>query len=132
MDLKPITPEECKDVPEKGKSKLLKSAYDVASDGHDLQHFKVILADHQNALQQEIEAKEAKAAAKAEKQAKKNKRKSTDVVEEEDVDMEDADEGAKKPKSSKKRKKSVEADGETSKVSDNTVILSSRLLTLFV
>ena len=70
MDLKPITPEECKDVPEKGKSKLLKSAYDVASDGHDLQHFKVILADHQNALQQEIEAKEAKAAAKAEKQAK--------------------------------------------------------------
>lgn len=124
MDLKPITPEECKDVSEKNKSKKLVSAYGVASEGHDLPYFKGLLADHQNAVQQENEAEEAKAAAKAEKQSKKNKRKSTDVVEEdEDVEMEDADEPAKKPKSTKKRKKSVDADGESSKVSTHTTFL---------
>lgn len=119
MDLKPITAEECKDVPAKGKGKALLNAYAVAAEGHDLEHFKTILADHELAVQQEIEAREAKEAAKAEKQAKKNKRKSMEVVEDEDVDMDDVEEeeAAKKPKSSKKRKKSVDADAETSKVS---------------
>lgn len=130
MDLKPITAEECKDVPAKGKGKALLNAYAVAAEGHDLEHFRTILADHQLAVQQELEAREAKEAAKADKQAKKNKRKSTDVVEDEDVDMDDVgEEEVKKPKSSKKRKKSVDADAETSKVSYQDILFRSRLLT---
>lgn len=125
MDLKPTTAEECKAVTEKGKSKSLLNAYAVAGEGHDLQHFKVILADHEHALQQELEAREAKEAAKAEKQAKKNKRKSMDVVQDEDVDMDDVEEEeVKKPKSSKKRKKSVDAD-ESAKVRYQNVVVRS-------
>lgn len=114
--LTPTDPEACKNVSEKGKSKQLLSAYHVAAEGHGLEHFKTILADHDAALQQEIEEQEARAAAKAEKQAKKNKRKSMDIVDDgaEDIEMEDADD-TKKPKSSKKRKK--DAGDEEEKVS---------------
>ena len=121
-DLKPLTPEECKDIPEKGKSKSLLSAFSVAAEGHDLPHLKSLLAEHQRALQAEIDEKEAqaaaKAAAKAEKDAKKkNKRKSTDAGENGDVDVDDADGKGKTPKSSKKRKKSGdEADADSDKV----------------
>ncbi|KAF7116265.1 hypothetical protein CNMCM5793_004341 [Aspergillus hiratsukae] len=118
-DLTPLDPASCKDVPEKGKSKLLLAAYAVAAEGHDLQYFKDLLADHQRALQQELEEQEAqqaaKDAAKAEREAKKNKRKSMDIVDDlEDIDMEDADE-PKKAKTSKKRKKDAETDGEAEK-----------------
>lgn len=110
--LTPLDPAECKDVSEKGKAKPLIAAYKIAAEGHDLGYFKNLLADHQAALQQEIDEREAqkaaKAAAKAEK-AKKSKRKSKGA--DTDVDMEDADK-----KSSKKRKKDAETDGE-SKVS---------------
>lgn len=103
--LTPTDAEYCKNVTEKGKSKQLLLAYAVAAEGHDLEHFKSLLSDHQQAMQQEIEEQEAKAAAKAEKEAKKNKRKSMEIADDaEDVEMEDADD-AKKPKSSKKRKK---------------------------
>lgn len=103
--LTPTDAEYCKNVTEKGKSKQLLLAYAVAAEGHDLEHFKSLLSDHQRAMQQEIEEQEAKAAAKAEKEAKKNKRKSMEIADDaEDVEMEDADD-AKKPKSSKKRKK---------------------------
>ncbi|KAJ5218262.1 uncharacterized protein N7498_000361 [Penicillium cinerascens] len=99
------------DVSEKNKAKGLIAAYKIAAEGHDLQYFKSLLADHQAALQQEIDEAEAeenaKAAAKAEK-AKKTKRKSKGA--DTDVDMEDADE--KKPKSSKKRKNETEAEAE--------------------
>ncbi|KAJ5122823.1 hypothetical protein N7448_003956 [Penicillium atrosanguineum] len=109
--LTPLDPADCKDISEKNKAKGLIAAYKVAAEGHDLQHFKNLLADHQAALQQEIEEAEAeenaKATAKAEK-AKKNKRKSKGA--ETDVDMEDADE--KKPKSSKKRKNEAETEAE--------------------
>ncbi|KAH1581051.1 hypothetical protein KXX17_001380 [Aspergillus fumigatus] len=118
-DLTPLDPASCRDVPEKGKSKQLLAAYAVAAEGHDLQYFKELLADHQRALQQELEEQEAqqaaKEAAKAEREAKKNKRKSMDIVDDlEDIDMEDAGE-PKKPKSSKKRKKDAETDGEAEK-----------------
>ncbi|GIK07427.1 hypothetical protein Aspvir_003091 [Aspergillus viridinutans] len=118
-DLTPLDPASCKDVPEKGKSKQLLAAYAVAAEGHDLQYFKDLLADHQRALQQELEEQEAqqaaKEAAKAEREAKKNKRKSMDIADDlEDIDMEGADE-PKKPKSSKKRKKDAETDGEAEK-----------------
>ncbi|KAE8383040.1 hypothetical protein BDV26DRAFT_180109 [Aspergillus bertholletiae] len=115
-DLTSLEPAACKEVSEKGKSKLLLAAYAVAADGHDLQHFKTLLADHQRAIEQEEEEREtqaaAKAAAKAEKEAKKNKRKSMEIVDDEDIDMEDADDDSKKTKSSKKRKKDAEADAE--------------------
>lgn len=92
---------------------MLLQAYAVAAEGHGLDHFKTLLADHQRALDQEMEEQEAKAAAKAEKDAKKNKRKSMDIVDEdaEDIEMGDADD-AKKSKSSKKRKKDTKADEE--------------------
>jgi hypothetical protein len=128
-DLTPLDPASCKDVPEKGKSKLLLAAYAVAAEGHDLKHFKDLLADHQRALQQELEEQEAqqaaKEAAKAEREAKKNKRKSMDIVDDlEDIDMEDADE-PKKAKASKKRKKDAETDGEAEKVSCLHYVCSS-------
>jgi hypothetical protein len=117
-----LDPESCKDVSEKGKNKHLIAAYKVAAENHDLQYFKGLLADHQRAVQQEIEEQEAlaaaKAAEKAEKAEKKKKRKSVDVAEEaEDVEMDDADEDdKKKPKSAKKRKKEADSDAETEKV----------------
>lgn len=113
--LTPTDPETCKNVSEKGKSKQLLSAYHVAAEGHDLEYFKTVLADHDAALQQEIEEQEARAADKAEKQAKKSKRKSMDIVDDgaEDIEMGDADD-TKKPKSSKKRKK--DAGDEEEKV----------------
>ncbi|BCS21324.1 PWWP domain protein [Aspergillus puulaauensis] len=111
-DLSPLDPATCKDVSEKGKAKSLVAAYGVAAEGHDLAHFKEMLADHQRAIQQEEEEREAaaasKAAAKAERDAKKNKRKSMDI--QDDVDVED--EGGKPAKSSKKRKKDAEAESE--------------------
>ncbi|KAL2814818.1 hypothetical protein BJX63DRAFT_192040 [Aspergillus granulosus] len=112
-DLASLDPAACKDVSEKGKSKALVAAYNVAAENNDLAHFKDLLADHQRAIQQEEEEKEAqaaaKAAAKAEKESKKNKRKSMQI--DDDVDMEDA-EGDKAPKSSKKRKKDADAEDE--------------------
>ena len=116
MDLSPLDPESCKDVSPKSKGKLLLAAYAVASEAHDLQYFKTLLADHQRALEQEIEEKEAQAAAKAEakaeRDAKKNKRKSMEIVDDEDVDMEDANAESKKSKSSKKRKKDTETEDD--------------------
>ncbi|KAL4913811.1 hypothetical protein BDW62DRAFT_156926 [Aspergillus aurantiobrunneus] len=113
-DLTPLNTATCKDVSEKGKTKSLLAAYGVAAENHDLAHFKDMLADHQRAMQQEEEDREAKAAAKAaakaEKDAKKNKRKSMEIHD--DVDMEGADEGGKQPKSSKKRKKDTEGEGD--------------------
>jgi hypothetical protein len=127
MDLTPLDPEECKTVSEKGKQKQLIAAYKVAAEGRDLQHFKGLLADHQRAIQQEAEEREAaakekeelkaqKAAAKeAAKEEKKKKRKSV-AAESEDVEMVDADDADKRPKSAKKRKKDAESDAEGEKV----------------
>lgn len=113
----PLDPADCKDVSPKNKSKSLLAAYEVAAEGHDLKYFKSLLADHQAAVQQEMDEAEAeenaKAAAKAEKaeKAKKTKRKSKGA--DTDVEMEDTDD--KKPKSSKKRK-NAEAEDEAEKV----------------
>ncbi|KDB23418.1 hypothetical protein H109_04703 [Trichophyton interdigitale MR816] len=112
-DLTPLTPEECKDVSEKGKSKNLIAAYQVAAEGHDLDYFKEMLNDFELAVQQAQAEQEAKAAAKAAKEEKKKKRKSMEVVEgAEDEEMEDAGE---KKKSAKKRKKDLESEGEQEK-----------------
>ncbi|OAG39467.1 hypothetical protein AYO21_06295 [Fonsecaea monophora] len=108
-DLAPLTPDECKDIPEKGKGKALLAAYKIAAEGHDLQYFKNMLDEHAAALQAEIDAKEAREAEKVAK-AEKKKRKSEAKAEVEDVDMEDADVDVEPKKSSKKRKKEVDEE----------------------
>ncbi|KAJ5156559.1 hypothetical protein N7492_009362 [Penicillium capsulatum] len=122
--LTPLDPAECKDVSEKNKAKGLYRAYQVAANGHDLKYFKDLLADHQAALQQELEEEEAKEAAKeaakaekAEKTAKKPKRKSKAA--DTDVEMEDADDTKKTKAAPKKRKKDAETDGEAEKPAKN-------------
>jgi regulator of protease activity HflC (stomatin/prohibitin superfamily) len=130
--LTPLDPEECNSKPSGKMTKALQEAYSIATEGHDIDHFKKILADHQEEIarleadaQKKQEEAEAKAAAKAEKDAKakdgaadkkkKNNRKSTSKVnDEDDVEMEDAE----APKSSKKRKKEADSDGEGPKVSN--------------
>ena len=128
--LTPLDPEECKSKPNGKMTKALQEAYSIATEGHDIDHFKKILADHQEEsarleaeAQKKQEEAEAKLAAKAEKDAKakdaaadkkKKPRKSTSkVADEDDVEMEDAE----APKSSKKRKKEADSDGEGPKVS---------------
>jgi hypothetical protein len=130
--LTPLDPEECKSKPTGKMTKSLQQAYVIATEEHDLDHFKKILAEFQEEslrLEAEVQKKqeeaEAKAAAKAEKDAKakdgeakdkkKKARKSTSkVTDDDDVEMNDVQEA---PKSSKKRKKDADSDGEGPKVS---------------
>lgn len=141
-DIAPLDMDEVKAVVEKDeqgkRSKALWEAYKIAAEGHDLKHFKEVLAEHEQYAREIAEEKAARDAEKAEKAAKKAeraekaatkgekaaKRKSKGAAdgeeeEEEDVDMEDAedDEAPKKAKGSKKRKKDADSDGETAKVS---------------
>jgi hypothetical protein len=98
------------------KSKQLWEAYQIAAEGHDLAHFKDMLAAHESAMQEDVEQKEQKKKEKAEKSAK---RKSTAPDDSEDVEMGEAGDDAtpaKKAKVSKKRKKDDQSDGETEKV----------------
>ncbi|KAL2410816.1 hypothetical protein ABEF95_001954 [Exophiala dermatitidis] len=111
-DLTPLNPEECKDVSEKGKSKSLLAAYEVAAENHDLQYFKDMLDEHAAAMQADIEAREAREAEKAAKSDKKRRKSEAKVVDTEDVEMEDAEPAPKK--SSKKRKKEADSDDEES------------------
>ena len=106
-----MSPDDCKDIPEKGKGKALLSAYKVASEGHELLYYKTMLDEHANAMQAEIDAKEARDAEKAAK-AEKKKRKSEVKTDTEDVEMEDADVDVEPKKSSKKRKKEVDEDDD--------------------
>jgi hypothetical protein len=133
--LTPLDPEECNSKPTGKMTKALQQAYTIATEGHDLDHFKKILAEFQEEssrleaeAQKKQEEAEAKAAAKAEKDTKakdseakdkkKKPRKSTSKVNDDDVDMEDAE----APKSSKKRKKDADSDGEGPKVSTRHVL----------
>ncbi len=110
-DLNPLSPEDCKEVSEKGKAKSLLAAYEVASEGHDLTYFKEMLAAHASAMAEEEQRIQEIAAEKAAK-AERKKRKSEAKVEADDVDMEDADNAAEVKKSAKKRKKVAESDDE--------------------
>ncbi|KAK5197349.1 hypothetical protein LTR92_003288 [Exophiala xenobiotica] len=109
-DLAPLSPEDCKDVSEKGKAKALLAAFQVAAEGHDLEYFKNMLHEHNAAMQADWDAKEAREAERAAK-ADKKKRKS-EVKADTDVELEDAEAAPKK--SSKKRKKDVDSDDEES------------------
>ena len=107
--------------PEKGKSKSLNRAYQVAAEKHDIGYFKLMLQEHQQALQAEAEAKAAKKNAKS----SKSKAKAAAAPADEDEEMPDAgdnmdfneDDADDAPKSkSKKRKKDAESDAEDAKV----------------
>ncbi|PSK60490.1 hypothetical protein B9Z65_640 [Elsinoe australis] len=97
---------------EKKMQPALKEAHKIASEGHDLDHFKSVLRQHEDEIkeyeQQEREAAErkaAEAAEKAEKKAAEKERRKSKVADDDamDVDME---------KPSKKRKKEAESEGE--------------------
>lgn len=119
-ELTRLNPEQCKNFPERGKTKSLVQAYHVAAEGHDLEYFKDMLLDHQKAMQEDQERREAREAAKAERaeRADKKKQKGEAAEGDEDVDMEDAEEETKSEpkKPSKKRKKEAESEGDEEKV----------------
>jgi len=126
-DLTPLDTEEIKNADRSKKSKQLLNAYDVAAEGHELEHYKQLLRDHEQALAEEKEEEEKRAQDKKEKKDKKAKRqsKSNDTAGdgEDDADMEDAPEDAaedgetpKAKKATKKRKKEADSEGETTKV----------------
>lgn len=102
------------------KNKALSEAYVIAAEGHDLEWFKTMLKEHEQAMQEDIRVREAKAEEKARKADKATKRRSAAAAGDvsDDVDMEDAGDDAapKKVKASKKRKKDDESEGEPEKV----------------
>ncbi|KAL5121240.1 hypothetical protein ACEQ8H_000708 [Pleosporales sp. CAS-2024a] len=111
-----------KDVAENNsskKNKALWQAWKIAAEGHDLAHFKHLLASHEAAMAEDIEQREQKEQEKKEKAERAAKRKSAAAATSEDAEMEDGDDAtapsAKKPKASKKRKKGEESDGENEK-----------------
>lgn len=115
-----LEPSECEgeDVEKKKLTAALRDAYRIASEGHDLDHFKGVLREHEKELQQyedeqreKAEKKAAEAAEKAEKKANKAQRKSKAG------DDADANEEGKQ---SKKRKKEADSDGDGPKVSAHT------------
>jgi hypothetical protein len=128
-DLLPYNEDDVKKEVESGnstkKNKALWEAYVIASEGHDLDFFKDVLAKHDQAMQEDALAKEAKAEEKAKKADKATKRKSTAGDVSDDVDMEDAGDetapSAKKAKASKKRKKEDDSDGEPEKVMSSLI-----------
>lgn len=109
-----LEPSECADASNKKLAVKLKEAYGIAAEGHDLDHFKELLRQHDEEMrvweqeQREIaEQKAAEAAEKAEKKAEKERRKSK-AGDDTEVD------GEGKP--TKKRKKEAGSDGEGPKV----------------
>lgn len=85
-----------------------------AAENNDLDHYKDMLREHSQAMEDEVLKQEAAKSAKKPK-AEKKKRKSDakgKAEDEEDVDMEDVDESEDVKKSSKKRKKAADSDDE--------------------
>ena len=110
-----VDSEAVKNPVEKGKSKTLLQAYKKASENEDLDHFKAVLADHQNALEQDMKEREELEKERAAKKAKKAARKSDAVVEDADEMDVDDDAEAEKPKS-RKRKKAEDGEDVNEKV----------------
>lgn len=98
------------------KNKNLWDAYQIAAEGHDLDHFKDVLLNHEQAMQEDALSKAQKAEEKAKKAEKAAKRKSTAGVDSEDVEMGDADVPVSSKKTTKKRKKEDESEGDQGKV----------------
>lgn len=89
----------------------LYNAHQLAAENHDLEYFKNLLREFEEARLEEEAAKEAAKAAKVAKTPKKGKKsqETVDEADDEDVEMGDAEEAEKKPKATKKRK----ADDDT-------------------
>jgi len=111
-DLAPLDLDELKGIVERGeqgkKTKALWSAYEIAAEGHDLDHFKQMLKEHELHIMEEAQRAEEAEELKVAKKEKKSKK----VVDEDgDITMAEADDVTEKKKVSKKRKKAV-AEGE--------------------
>ena len=109
-ELTPLTPEECKDIPEKGKSKGLLEAYNVAAEGNDLAFYKNVLMDHQQALDEDAERRAEREAKKAEKATKAKRKSEAAIADDDDMDVDE--EGESKPKPKKRKKSMVDDDIE--------------------
>lgn len=109
-ELNPITSEECEEAAAKQKSKTLAEAYKVAAEGHNLDHFKQMLLEHQELLNAEAEAKAERDAKKAEKAVTKQKRKSDAVVSAAEDKMDIDGEGAKNKTKKRKKEDGVDED----------------------
>ena len=109
-----VESETTKNPVEKGKSKTLLAAYSKAAENNDLAHFKIMLADHQKAVEIDEELKEEKAAKKTKKASRKSGDTTVVADEAEEMDI-DEEVAAEKPKS-KKRKKAEESDDADEKV----------------
>ncbi|KAF2204201.1 hypothetical protein GQ43DRAFT_197906 [Delitschia confertaspora ATCC 74209] len=113
-DLQPLDVEQVKREVEEGKpgkkTRALWEAYKVAAEGHDLPWFKMMLEQHEQAMNAEVEAPEAD----TKKPEKKGKRKSVvaEEVDAEDMEIDIEEDGApaKKTKASKKRKAETDDD----------------------
>lgn len=105
---------------EKGKKQALIQAYRKAAENQDLDHFKAMLADHQMALEADLQEKEEAEKERSAKKAKKASRKS-DAAVADDGDEMDIDEDAVAEKSrSKKRKKADDSDEANEKVNSRS------------
>ena len=71
-DLLPFDLDDVKKEVESGnptkKNKALSEAYVIAAEGHDLEWFKAMLADHEQAMQEDLLTKQAKASKKRKKE----------------------------------------------------------------
>ncbi|KAK8028030.1 hypothetical protein PG991_005086 [Apiospora marii] len=109
-DLAELDPETVKDLISAKMRKDLQQAHSLAAEQNELDHYKQVLLDFQDAKLADEEAKAAKAQAKKEKTEKKSSNKkseATAVDDDDDIEMGDAgddDVPVKKTKSSKKRK----------------------------
>lgn len=103
-----VESETTKNPVEKGKSKTLLAAYSKAAENNDLAHFKIMLADHQKAVEIDEELKEEKAAKKTKKPSRKSGDAAAVADDAEEMDIDD-EAAAEKPKS-KKRKKADDSE----------------------
>jgi hypothetical protein len=139
-DLTPLSIDEVKDESQGKKSKALWGAYQVAAEGHELEHFKTLISEHEEQMREDQAQAEAEAAEeeKAPKKAAKKTKKSKATADDEDTVMDDdepaaeeaEEEGGKKTKASKKRKKEAESEGEGAKVNSNTEAMNPSLTIL--
>lgn len=96
---------------EKGKSKPLLAAYATAAEGQPLEHYKALLNDHQEALQEDMDRQAERQAKRDAEKAKKANRQSVDATKKTKTDLE-IGEPSKKSEAgeakTKKRKKTAE------------------------
>ncbi len=103
-DLEDLDNSAIADTPKGKMSNALYAAYQLAGEHHDLNYFKNLLREFEEARLEDIAAKAAAKAEKATKTPKKGKKSKETASEDDDVEMGEGDDEEKKPKSTKKRK----------------------------